>query len=97
MNSNIEYALSVLEQEFKDNPYVKGYPFGNAGASRKIYDCIVACVKGGKAQSECKDLILNIFKKNQINTNPTPLTAGEHLNIAIDSIYRFLERANINI
>mgnify|MGYP000826548301 CR=1 FL=1 len=92
MNNRIEEALSALEQEFEDHSYVKENPFGNAGASRKIYDCIIACVKEQKTESECKDLILKVFAENKINTTSTSLTVGDHLKVAIDAIYTFQQR-----
>lgn len=93
MNETLEEALATLKKELEDYPHVKENPFGESGASRKIYDCIAACVKEKKSKSECRDFIFKIFKENKINVNVTPITPGNHLNVAIDAIYMFIERS----
>lgn len=93
MNETLEEALATLKSEFEVHPHVKENPFGVAGSNRKIYDCIAACIKEKKPKSECRDLMIKIFKENEIDAETTPITPGNHLNVAIDAIYMFIERS----
>lgn len=88
MNETKEKKVQVekdfLIREFKDAPYVKQSPFGNAATTRKIYNYIITCVDNGVSQSGCKDWIRALFQKENVQE-------FELVNIAIDAIYKYVE------
>lgn len=83
---NFESAKNTLISEFKDAPYVRDAPFGHPMTEKKIHALITAFVTNGKTRTECKDWLIDLFKKNHVEKKYNDYVDG-----IIDAYYHIKE------
>lgn len=66
MKFDFETAQKMLREELELQPHVKEDLFGNAGASRKIMEYVIAAINSNVDRAKCLDDFRKILEENDI-------------------------------
>lgn len=89
MKFDFEIAQKRLREELELQPHVKEDLFGNAGASRKIMEYVIATINSNVDRAKCLDDFQKILEENNVeNVYSTTYDA------IVGMFFEILERYN---